>query len=110
MSLSDEEKSDLCMQCQACCRYIPITLPFQPTGDHYNRIVEYFTGRGCDVARKGDYTFVRIPSECIHLEKDGHCNIYDARPSLCRLMNGDTDPSFTDLCLWVKTEKARKGN
>jgi len=104
--LTDEEKSALCMKCQACCKYIPITLPVTPGNDQYERLIEYFQKRGCEVAKRGDYTFVRIPSKCVHLGPEG-CRIYEERPEMCRLIQGDTDPGFVDICLWRFEEMKR---
>jgi Fe-S-cluster containining protein len=102
--LSNRQKSELCIKCQECCKFIPISIPRQPESEQFNQLVEFFQVHGCKVRVFGDDIVVKIPSQCIHLAQDG-CVIYEARPKVCREMDGLKDLAFIDSCLWRKDGK-----
>ena len=86
------EKQKKCIECCECCEYveIPYTMFNLDT-------LEYFITRGTEfwLANNGAIQ-VRIHQPCIHLTDHG-CNIYDNRPTTCRLYMCDVgDKSIKD--------------
>jgi Fe-S-cluster containining protein len=91
-------KSELCLECLACCRVVKI-----PIGEGFIHDVawEFCNARGFEIILEGGVNFVVIPHVCQHLGDDG-CKIYEDRPVSCRRYDGRTDSAVN--CLWGEDE------
>ena len=95
MRLTEERKSELCLQCLECCKI----LLFKVTGDRLT--VAFYKARVFKVHKLDDLCIVEIPEACIHLTSFG-CKIYPVRPEACRGYDGSTHPIMKTKCLWAK--------
>ena len=107
--LTEQEKQELCIKCQACCRIVGIPLGLL-TGNTIGNQQEFYQARGIDVVLDTRYSAVNylavIPMPCPQLTPKG-CKIYKNRPKTCQLYDGTTDPLMTNYCLW--REENRNG-
>lgn len=99
--LTDEEKSELCLQCHRCCKHLPISLGNNPEMEVFQHIMEYYKAHGCDTMVFGKSVIISIPHVCQHLTEKG-CAIYDKRPTVCREYDGRKDPRMYKECLWAR--------
>jgi len=120
--LDDQEKSRRCITCGECCKFFILGVRKPDLPQEVKDWVEWMTARGIIVVRDhGKWWRLKIPFHCPHLrvvEKDalivvpGHekdrfhyCEIYPARPDICKRFDGRLeDPRDNLHCLW-KTEK-----
>ena len=91
-------KSELCLECLACCRVVKIPLGM---GYMNSNAMVFCDARGFDIVLEDGIYFVVIPSTCPQLSEDG-CKIYEDRPVSCREYDGRTDTAVN--CLWGKDE------
>lgn len=99
--LTDEEKSALCLQCQKCCKVLPISLRYEPESAMFKTISTFFIEHGCDAMVIGNTFVISVQHVCQHLTEEG-CSIYEKRPEVCRNYDGRKDPRLARECLWSK--------
>jgi len=99
--MTDEEKQKICMECQACCKYIGYLCG--PTPQEANFLAAW----GYEltpVAGTGKLT-ATIYHPCQHITDKG-CDIYDTRPIFCREYYACDDPALAHLCKLKPSEEA----
>jgi len=96
----EKKKSELCMSCLECCKWIIFTVPYSVNA------FQYYMARGCRVMDVGRsrYIQVLVPSICPQLNEIFGCAIYENRPEACRLYDGRKDPFLKDICKWSELE------
>jgi len=97
-SLKKKTKSDLCIECQECCKILRI-----PVGrflDLDSRV--FYSARGIDIVQHDGVLWFVIPHVCRQLTDKG-CRIYEHRPQACRVYDGRTDPVVN--CKWKELEE-----
>ena len=92
-------KSELCIQCQECCKILRIAIPIQESTE-YKETVKYYSEHGCITKNTKNSTVIEIPHKCQHLTDKG-CNVYDKRPLMCRIYDGSIDELMKDRCMWI---------
>jgi Fe-S-cluster containining protein len=95
-------KSDLCLECLECCKWLVYPLPVrkdQPQ-DVVDRTKHFYETRGCETMLYKNRFLIKIFSPCQHLTPRG-CAIYDDRPLLCKNYDGRDSPISKDDCLWL---------
>jgi len=92
-------KSELCLECLACCRVVKI--PLFGVGCLNGDALEFCDVRGLEIVLEDGVYFVVIPHVCPQLSVDG-CKIYEDRPVSCREYDGRTDSAIN--CLWGEDE------
>lgn len=99
--LTDEEKSELCIQCQACCKQLPMSLKHEPDSALFQSVAGFFLAHGCEAQIIQNTFVVSIPHVCQYLTEKG-CAIYERRPQICQDYDGRKDPRLYNKCLWNK--------
>ena len=101
MSSIEKKKSQLCVSCQECCKYLVFIMDKKTlTIDH--QIL--YEARDCEILYTNDQVHILLTSVCNHLRSSG-CNIYDTRPKLCQVYDGRRDVFFKDRCRWNELEE-----
>lgn len=90
MTLTKEQKQELCCQCGECCKWVVfyIVKPDLPSVAE-----EWFKARGITVLKKGQRRWtIKAHSWCNNLVQLGDgtykCDIYDSRPHACKVYDG----------------------
>lgn len=99
MNKLDIERSNYCLQCLKCCKYV--SLPVEITGPMY-LYEEWAAVRAIEIITIEDnIIWMRVPYPCPHLTEQG-CRIYEYRPVVCRIYNALKDPAARKYCKWQK--------
>ena len=89
--------SEICLTCQACCKYFMTPMPWARLADLI-KAKEYYKARGAKkVISINNRIWAVWEIKCPHLTKIG-CDIYEHRPQACREFNGHQDPLLKDIC------------
>lgn len=91
-------KSELCRQCQACCKELGVHTRYL----YEPNIVEFFKARGFTVLQDDDnFAYLTWEHVCPHLTPDG-CDIYMNRPQVCEDFDGRLEMIGWDnsKCKW----------
>lgn len=92
-----EQKSDLCVKCQACCKCIGIYTAYP----YDVATAEFYTIRGFKVIDKNGYVFLHMDLPCPKLTENG-CSIYENRPAVCAEFDGRIH--YDGPCAWNDLE------
>ncbi len=100
--MTDEEKQELCIACQKCCKLINIVLPPQVNKE----LLDYYKLRGFNVKEIGfgqfkGYFVIEINAPCVYLSEKG-CSVYKDRHKMCREYDCRNDPAMMYEGLWTK--------
>jgi hypothetical protein len=101
------KKSQLCLQCMACCKKLVMALPDMYVGV---RLVakEFYEARGHRVRYSLIHKnfYIVFDEVCPHLTKKG-CDIYDTpkMPLNCKIFDGRNHEETRGECLWNKLDK-----
>ena len=86
--------SDICLQCAACCK--TTTRAEKTTKRYAEDYIEYgmamwgYTRDKFVIQGKGNRWVVLVTHNCVQLNKDNSCKLYERRPAICKKYN----------CLW----------
>jgi len=107
MNNIEKKKSELCMSCLECCKWMIFTVPYSVNTLKAFYANQYYLARGCRVVDVGHsrYVQVLVPSICPQLNEDFGCMIYENRPEACRLYDGRKDPFLKNICKWSELEE-----
>ncbi len=91
------EDNLICIKCQECCKWITFTTAPLPL-----ELKEYYKAKGCKLTylaplNPKSQVAVMIRSICPHLTKQG-CDIYNKRPTHCRIYDGRQDTLMALRC------------
>ena len=101
--LTEERKSELCLECLECCKSLTFMFGSEKRDAVSKMTMEFYATRGCTVHNIEEMFFVEVPNKCPHLSAFG-CAIYAERPMACRLYDGRKHPVIRQRCLWMKEE------
>ena len=68
-----------CNMCGECCKYLII-----PTSKLKPMDIEFYEARGCEIIEEENFSWVKIPFKCPHLDENNKCKIYENRPLVCK--------------------------
>ena len=93
--LTQEQKNELCLSCQWCCRNILMRVPAidEP-------FMQFYHAWGVHLEMFDGLLFAVLPHKCQHITEKG-CGIYDKRPVVCRGANG-SDEITKMRCQWYE--------
>lgn len=75
----------LCEKCDGrCCRYVALEIDKPETKNDFDDVRWYTAHRGVSVFVAGKRWYLRFASRCNYLTPDKRCEIYKARPRICR--------------------------
>ena len=83
----EDLKSDevLCEYCTAkCCRYFALPIETPETWDDYDHIRWYMIHGSVSIFVEDDTWYLMVLNDCMHLQADNRCGIYEDRPGICR--------------------------
>lgn len=87
--------SILCEHCAAaCCRYVALEIDKPRTARDYDDVRWYIMHQGISVFVEDGSWFIQIQARCKNLGMDNLCQVYTARPAICR----DFEPGECDYC------------
>lgn len=69
-----------CLGCGACCKY----LTFTPASSHV-WVKDWLEAHGVELLANGEHEMLKFNIPCKNLLESGKCNIYEDRPSVCRI-------------------------
>jgi uncharacterized protein len=74
----------LCSGCSSCCEYVTVDIESPKTKEGKD-LIRWYLIHGVSVCLEGkDDWMVYIPQKCKMLDKNGECNMYSKRPTICR--------------------------
>ena len=97
MTLTEKRKSQLCLQCMACCQQLNLPILRAPHKD----VIAFYETRGLNVQVLDNIIYILLDHTCAQLTGFG-CKIYAQRPRACKDYDGRKDPFMKDRCLWGK--------
>ena len=92
-----KSKSELCIECQECCKILRIPIGQFPTSNTR----DFYAARGIKIISFDFYLWLVLPHTCAQLTPQG-CKIYEDRPLACRAYDGRTDPVVN--CKWKELD------
>lgn len=98
----EKRKSELCLSCLECCKYLTFALPSDVWG---SRLQTFYYARGCKIWPTGNVVRMLVPSVCQHLNLSSGCGVYEDRPIVCREYDGRGDVFLKDTCKWNKLRR-----
>jgi len=81
-------KCDDCLPSH-CCRYATQMISAPRSMRDFDHLLWQVSHRTVHVFKDADGWFLRIMSDCEHLQNDGRCGIYATRPLVCREHSND---------------------
>lgn len=101
IDLLEQQKSKLCLSCQACCKlsYVEVS---QSLNNQAN--LTFLAFKGFQFFESNLHLFLILKSPCKHLSPKG-CKIYSERPVACKTFDGRKDPWIGEICKWSKLKK-----
>lgn len=79
-----------CGGCPAiCCGYVTQKIPTPRARTDFEHLLWQVSHKDVEVYKDEDGWFLLIRSPCEHLQADGACGIYEARPPICRDYSND---------------------
>jgi hypothetical protein len=97
MRAIQKRNSEICVECQLCCRELHFNLGRCDT-DEGKDAARFFGIRGLAVVSENNHFTVIVPHTCQHLDPLIGCEIYEDRPIDCRVYDGRRDPVMRDRC------------
>ncbi len=113
--MDEEEKSKRCLSCGECCKWFILEVRKPDLPSEVKAYEEWFNARGIIIVRIYQNRWrLKFPWPCPHLKHtfdrlgldDDYmdkwtCNIYLARPAICRKFDGRLEDKRDGLrCLW----------
>jgi len=81
---NNKNASEICVQCQACCKKIGVYSANPYTEENK----EFYEARGAKVTKRIgnniEYMFLDFPFPCPNLDPIKGCLIYNTRPKVCK--------------------------
>lgn len=94
--LTEDQKQELCIKCQFCCRYMIRDIIPHPDRQAFNN------AWGLMSITDGQHMAVMLPHACQQITDTG-CKIYKDRPEVCKkFQGGDTERMWIPFCLWYE--------
>ncbi len=102
-TLLEEQKSQLCLSCQACCKlsYVEVSQNLQNQPN-----LTFLSFKGFEFFTQGEHLFLILKKPCQHLTPKG-CKVYAERPQACKGFDGRKDPLIAKQCLWNKLKEGK---
>ena len=90
----------LCDHCTAkCCRYYSLQIDEPKTATDRDYVRWFLLHQRATIFIDSGIWYLKVESECKHLQPDNRCGIYDTRPQICREYS-QNDCEFDDDWLY----------
>ena len=86
--LPPENKCSRCMPSK-CCTYITEPLDTPRSKADFDQLLWQVSHQGVEVYKDSSGWYLLVTGRCEHLQPDGACGIYEARPQICRDYDND---------------------
>lgn len=88
IKITAENKCSFC-EGSKCCTYVTQHLDTPRKKSDFEILLWQVSHEGVEAYKDEDGWFLMFNGRCSHLQKDGSCGIYDARPGICRDHDND---------------------
>lgn len=78
-----ENKCDRCYESK-CCQYVTQCIDAPTTMKDFDLLLWQISHKNVHIFKDEEGWFLLILNECVHLQEDGRCGIYEVRPLICR--------------------------
>ena len=85
---NSETKCSFCTGTK-CCVYITQKIEAPRSKYDFEHLLWQISHENIRIYKESDGWYMMIRSRCTHLGEQGQCNIYDARPQICRDYSND---------------------
>lgn len=86
--LTPETKCGFCTNSK-CCTYITQAIDTPRSKADFDLLLWQISHKNVQIYQDSDGWFLIIDNSCLHLQEDGGCGIYEARPQICREHSND---------------------
>jgi len=88
IEITPENKCGYCYGTK-CCSYITQQIETPRSKADFDLMLWQISHRSVRFYQDDDGWFLLIDTQCLHLEPDGACGIYETRPQICREYSND---------------------
>ena len=88
IEITAENKCGYCTN-SYCCTYVTEELITPRSKQDYEHLLWQVSHEGVEVYRDDEGWWLMVSARCSHLQGDGRCGIYEARPQICRDHSND---------------------
>jgi len=88
VKITPENKCGFCTNSK-CCTYITEQLTTPRSMHDFDHMLWQLSHKGVQAYKDEDGWYLLINNPCTHILPDGHCAIYDDRPTICREYSND---------------------
>lgn len=88
VKITSENKCGLCKG-STCCTYVTQHLLTPRSMEDFDMLLWQVSHQGVSVYKDDEGWFLQFEGPCTHLQDDGRCAIYAARPTICRTHSND---------------------
>lgn len=87
-SITTENKCGFCTNSK-CCTYLTQKIPAPRSKHDFDHLLWQISHANVQVYKDEDGWYLLVNNKCLHLQADGRCGIYEARPQVCREYSND---------------------
>jgi uncharacterized protein len=88
IEITSVNKCDLCTNSK-CCTYVTQQIDTPKSKYDFEILLWQVSHKNVAAYKDEDGWFILFETECVHLEMDGRCGIYQDRPTICRSHSND---------------------
>ena len=88
IKITPENKCSFCPGWK-CCTYITQEIETPRSKYDFEHLLWQISHKNINVYKDDDGWYLMFKTECMHLQQDGRCGIYEHRPEICREHDND---------------------
>jgi len=88
IKITAENKCGFCSN-TLCCTYITQQIDTPTKKTEFEHLLWQVSHKNVEIYKDEDGWYLLIAGRCDHIQTDGRCGIYDARPEICRHYSND---------------------